>query len=103
MRPLSQLRPQPEAIPGQTAGVVAGLAGATHVGADTINPTCGRYADLAHQRGAAVPIAANAAQPAIDELGRDAIEIGVVLRTEARPLLRKGAAGAAAPANRIAV
>jgi hypothetical protein len=81
-------------------GVVAGLAGAADVRADGIDGAPRLKPDLADQGQAPVAVATHAALPVVDELARDAFDLGIVFEREARPFTRVGAAGAAGEAGR---
>ena len=88
------------AQPRHPAGIVARQAGPAHLGPHRIDRARGRDPDLARERHAAIAVAAHAPQRIVDERGRDAVEIGIRLGGEARPLLGIGAARPAALAER---
>ena len=77
---------QSEPLPRHQACIVAGLARATNIRSDAVNCAGGGDADLAYQGGAAIAVALHAPEMLVDELAGDAIEIGIVLQGEARPL-----------------
>lgn len=82
MKPISQS----ESLPRHQACIVAGLARAANIRSDAVNCAGGGDADLAHQGGAAIAVAPHAPETRVDELAGDAVEMGIVLQGEARPL-----------------
>jgi len=81
---------------GGIAGVVAGLAVAAHDGAHSVNRACRSFADCPGEGRATFAVAAHAALSVIHKFGWDERQFGVILKREARPFVRVGAACAAA-------
>jgi len=77
---------QSESLPRQETCIVAGFARATNIRSDAVNCAGGGDADLAHQGGAAIAVAPHAPETLVDEPAGDAVEMGIVLQGEARPL-----------------
>src|SRR5258708_38813710 len=82
---------------------IAGHAGPADFGPISINSARGLDADLAGQGRAAVAVAAHARQFRVDEVFRNAIERGVVLGGEPRPVRRIGTARAAGLARAFGI
>ena len=87
---------QPMRRPRHQAVVAAGHAGAADIGAEIINATGRMFAHLSGERRTSAALAAHSGLVGRYQLGRNAIELLVVLGREARPVGRVGAAGAAA-------
>src|SRR5882757_6806852 len=90
-------------LPRHVALGIAGHAGAADIGPNSVNPATNGNANLARQRRAAVAVAAHSRLPLVDEFLRDQGERLLVLDAEARPVLRIGAAGAAALAQAFGI
>jgi hypothetical protein len=88
------------AQPRHPAGIVSRQAGPAHLGPHRIDRACGRDPDLAEERHAAIAVAAHAPQRIVHQRDRDAIEVGIGLGGEARPLPGIGAARPTALAER---
>lgn len=97
----SELQHQPETCPRHPAGIVTGLACAADFGADSVDAACGRYADLARQRGASVAVAVHPPKRRVDQRAGNEAEFGLILSREAWPLARERAASAAALARHV--
>ena len=83
------------------AGLIAGLTRAAHVGPLRVNAARCGDADLAEERAATLAIATHAAHGVGHELRRQARDIGIILKGEARPVGSVGAARAARVARRL--
>ena len=87
---------QPMRRPRHQAVVAAGHAGAADIGAEIIDAAGRMFAHLAGERRTSAALAAHSGLVGRYQLGRNAIELLVVLGREAWPVGRIGAAGAAA-------
>src|SRR5229473_6955594 len=82
---------------------IAGHAGAADLGPYRVNLAPHAGANLTRQRRTTLAVAAHARLPRVDELFRDQSERVIFLDAEARPVLRIGAAGAAALAQSFSI
>src|SRR5689334_17274550 len=89
---------QSEMAAGQQALGIARRACPADVGPERVDRARGGLADDADQGGAAGAGAAHAAPARVDELGRNARDLGVAFERQTRPLRRVGTARAAASA-----
>lgn len=79
-------RSQAVAMAGHQACVIAWLAGPADVGPIPVDCAGRRCADIAHQSGTAIARAPHAPEVVGNQLRGDAIEVGVILGREPRPL-----------------
>jgi hypothetical protein len=77
---------QTEATPGLLAGVISRQASSANLGSHGVHRARRRYADVPYQGGAAIAVAPHAPLPVIDQLARNSIKVGVVLRRKPGPL-----------------
>jgi hypothetical protein len=91
---------QTEAMARHRAGLIAGLTRAAHVGPLSVNAARRCDADLAEKSAATLAIATHAAHRVGHEFRRQARDIGIILKGEARPVGSVGAARSARVAGR---
>lgn len=77
---------QPEALARHPAGIVAGRAGAAYLGPNLVDGARRQDADFTNEGGASITVAAHTPAIVIGKLRRNAVEIGLALGAEARPL-----------------
>lgn len=85
--------------PRHSAGIISWQAGPADVRPEGVDRARCRHANIPHKGGAAVAVAAHAPVRIINEGARNAIEIGIVLQREPRPLGRIGTTGPACLAH----
>jgi hypothetical protein len=78
-----------EAPPRRSAGIISGQACSADIGPHGIDRARRRYTDVSNKGRTAIAAASHAAPFIIDIGAGDAIEIGIGLQREPRPLRRK--------------